>query len=106
MGRIAAWNELSLFGIWDELSLGTNRRLGRNVAQPNSHWLFLESYVKNQVQFSGLANLALEYLTIPGTAVPSEREWSDGGNIISSGRQSISTADFRMLIFLKENLLK
>ena len=34
MGRIAAWDELSLFGIWAELSLGTNRRLGRIVAQP------------------------------------------------------------------------
>ena len=32
MGRIDAWDELSLFGIWDELSLGTNRRLGRIVA--------------------------------------------------------------------------
>ena len=32
MGRIVAWDELSLFGIWDELSLGTNRRLGRVVA--------------------------------------------------------------------------
>ena len=72
----------------------------------NFHWLFLGSYVKNQVQFPALANLALEYLSIPGTAVPSERVWSDGGNIISSGRQSISTANFRMLIFLKENLLK
>ena len=27
-----AGDELSLFGIWDELSLGTNRRLGRIVA--------------------------------------------------------------------------
>ena len=34
MGRIDAWDELSLFGIWDELSLGTNCRLGRIVAQP------------------------------------------------------------------------
>ena len=32
MGRIDAWDELSLFGIWDELSLGTNCRLGRIVA--------------------------------------------------------------------------
>ena len=32
MGRIVAWDELSLFGIWDELSLGTNCRLGRIVA--------------------------------------------------------------------------
>ena len=32
MRRIVAWDELSLFGIWDELSLGTNRRLGRIVA--------------------------------------------------------------------------
>ena len=26
MGRIDAWDELSLFGIWDELSFGTNCR--------------------------------------------------------------------------------
>ena len=26
LGRIDAWDELSLFGIWDELSLGTNCR--------------------------------------------------------------------------------
>ena len=32
MGRIVDWDELSLFGILDELSLGTNRRLGRIVA--------------------------------------------------------------------------
>ena len=31
-GRIVAWDELSLFGVWDELSLGTNRRLGRIVS--------------------------------------------------------------------------
>ena len=31
MGRIDAWDELSLFGIWDELSFGTNCRLGRIV---------------------------------------------------------------------------
>ena len=38
MGRIDAWDELSLFGIWDELSLGTNCRLGRIVAQPIEKW--------------------------------------------------------------------
>ena len=32
MVRIDAWDELSLFRIWDELSLGTNCRLGRIVA--------------------------------------------------------------------------
>ena len=62
--------------------------------------------LNNQVQFPALANLALQYLSIPGAAVPSERVWSDGGNIISSGRQSISPANFRMLIFLKEKILK
>ena len=34
MGRTAAWEELSLFGIWDEFSLVTNGRLGRTAAQP------------------------------------------------------------------------
>ena len=38
MGRIVAWDELSPFGIWDELSLGTNRRLGRIVALRRSLW--------------------------------------------------------------------
>ena len=33
-----AWDELSLFGIWEELSLGTNRRLGRIVAQPGTQF--------------------------------------------------------------------
>ena len=37
MGRIDAWDELSFFGIWDELSLGTNRRLGRIVALRCAH---------------------------------------------------------------------
>ena len=32
MGRIVAWDELWLFEIWDELSLGPNRSLGRIVA--------------------------------------------------------------------------
>ena len=32
LGRIVAWDELSLFGVWDELSLGTNHRLGRIIA--------------------------------------------------------------------------
>ena len=41
MGRTDAWDELSLFGIWDELSLGTNRRLGRIVAQPNETYKIL-----------------------------------------------------------------
>ena len=35
-GRINDWDELLLFGIWDELSLGTNCRLGRIVAQPKT----------------------------------------------------------------------
>ena len=30
MGRIAAWDELSLFGIWDELSLGRGFTGGGN----------------------------------------------------------------------------
>ena len=38
MGRIVAWDELSPFGIWDELSLGTNRRLGRIVALRTRSW--------------------------------------------------------------------
>ena len=47
MGRIVAWDELSLFGIWDELSLGTNCRLGRIVA-----WDELSLYGRHVAQKS------------------------------------------------------
>ena len=49
--------------------------------------------LKNQAQFLPLANSAPEYLSKPGTAVPSERAWSHVGNITSSRRQSIPPAN-------------
>ena len=47
MGRNYPWDELSLFVIWDELPLGTNRRLGRIVA-----WDELLLYVLIHFDFS------------------------------------------------------
>ena len=71
----------------------------------------------NQFQFS-LAVLA-SYVMFPASfqlqisntssIIPnvwSDCVWSDGGNIISSDRQSISPANFIILIFQEENILK
>ena len=50
MGRIDTWDELSLFGIWDELSLGTNCRFGRIVAWDE---LLLETNCRPTVELIG-----------------------------------------------------
>ena len=44
------------------------------------------------------------FLYIPSTAPPSERVWSDGGNIVTSARAPLMPTTFRKLIFLKESL--
>ena len=59
---------------------------------------------KNYEKFPKNAKLAEILLCFPGTAVPSERVWSDAGNIVTSARQTPSTLNFGMLLFLRENL--
>ena len=57
----------------------------------------------NKLCFPKQAEAARIVLAIPATVAPSEKVWSDAGNIDTDARQNLSPMNFRML-FLKENL--
>lgn len=54
-------------------------------------------------EFPTLAKLAMKYLCIPGTSVPSERIFSCAGNVITDHRSSLSPEHAEELIFLSMN---
>lgn len=55
-------------------------------------------------EFPLMAELALEYLCISATSVPSERLFSDVGNHITKKRNCLSTDSISKLLFLKRNM--
>ena len=55
-------------------------------------------------RFPKLYKLAVRYLSIPATSVPSERIFSSAGEVISKKRNRISDENARMLICLHSNL--
>ena len=63
----------------------------------------LEFWNLNKLCFPKLAEAARIVLAIPATAAPSERVWSDAGNIVTDARQNVSPTNFRKL-FLRQNL--
>ena len=65
-------------------------------AFPENPLDFWKENVKIPEYFSGSQNT----LAIPGTAVPSERVWSDAGNTVKSARQRLLPSNTRMLLFL------
>ena len=53
----------------------------------------------NKLCFPKLAEAARIVLANPATAAPSERVWSDAGNIVTNARQNLSPTNFRLLLF-------
>ncbi|CAG8737762.1 5491_t:CDS:2 [Rhizophagus irregularis] len=57
----------------------------------------------NKNQYPVLHKLAMKYLSIPATSMPSERLFSDAKNLITSLRTRLSSSVINQLMFLKRN---
>jgi len=57
----------------------------------------------NKNQYPTLHKLAMKYLHIPATSVPSERLFSDAKNLITPQRTRLSSSIINQLMFLKRN---
>ena len=57
----------------------------------------------HQDDFPSLSKLALKYLCIPATSVPSERIFSLAGLVVNRLRARLSPEHVDMLIFLRKN---
>ena len=64
----------------------------------------LEWWRKNEERFPTLSKLAKKLFCIPATSVPSERVFSNAGNIVTKKRASLKPENVDMLIFLNKNL--
>ncbi len=61
---------------------------------------------EGKTRFPQMYKMAVKYLTIPATSVPSERVFSAAGEIISKKRNQIGDDNARMLIVLHGNMEK
>ena len=64
----------------------------------------LEWWKKNSFRYPLLSNVAIKYLIIPATSVPSERVFRTAGHIANQKCACLLPENVRMLVFLAENL--
>jgi len=64
----------------------------------------IDFWIKHKILLGELFNLALKYLVIPATSVPSERIFSKAGEIMPAKRNRTHPKNLDMLIFLNKNL--
>ena len=65
----------------------------------------LEWWKANQREYPLLAKLAMLYLCVPGTSVPSERVFSTAGDIVTAQRSRLTSEHVDQLLFLQKNLV-
>ena len=81
-----------------ELSLYKRERCDPNV-NPLKWWN------ENSIKYPRLSVLARQYLSIPGTSVPSERIFSATGLLVNKLRNRISSSVVDHVIFLNKNYI-
>ena len=59
---------------------------------------------QNCTQYPHLQDLAMKYLCIPGTSVPSERLFSKAGELVSARRNRLKPKHVNMFLFLNKNI--
>ena len=65
-----------------------------------------EWWMNKKSKYPILARLARIYLAVPATSTPSERLFSDAGNLLTSKRSRINAELFKRMMFLKRNASK
>ena len=55
-------------------------------------------------RFPNLKILALKYLAVPGSSVPSERLFSKAGELVSERRNRLKPKNIDMMLFLNKNI--
>ena len=64
----------------------------------------LKWWKEHDKHYTLLSILALKYLSIPGTSVPSERVFSKAGELVSARRSRIKPKNVDMFLFINKNL--
>lgn len=65
-----------------------------------------EWWTSKKGKYPILAKIARIYLAAPATSTPSERLFSDAGNVLSEKRTRMDSELFKRIIFLKRNASK
>lgn len=65
-----------------------------------------EWWASKKNKYPLLAKIARIYLAVPATSTPSERLFSDAGNLLSAKRSRLNAEFFKRMIFLKRNAAK
>ena len=60
-------------------------------------------WATNKINYPVLHKLAIKYLSIPATSVPSERLFSDANNLVTPQRNRLDSFLINQLMFLKRN---
>ena len=81
----------------DEVDVYYNLKAAKFGINPLFWWK------NNEKKFPILSKLSKEYFGISATSVPSERLFSDVGNVITNKRSSLKPEKVEKLIFLKRN---
>jgi len=69
----------------------------------NKNACLLAWWKENSSRYPNISKLAKKYLCIPSTTTPSERAFSNAGNIITAKRNCLSGETAKWLIFLSHN---
>lgn len=72
-------------------------------AVPATKEAALQWWKDHHPKYPILARLARRYLLIPATSVPTERIWSDAGNIETPKRNRLGSDTLEALVFCYEN---
>ncbi|GBC43629.2 zinc finger BED domain-containing protein 4-like [Rhizophagus irregularis DAOM 181602=DAOM 197198] len=60
-------------------------------------------WTTNKAQYPILYKMAMKYLSIPATSVPSERLFSDANNLVTFQRTRLDSSIINKIMFLKRN---